>query len=54
MNTVATFIAQNRFGLGAAATDTNTIDDPRAWLKSLVNREGANGPTGFKSSADIL
>ena len=54
MNTVATFIAQNRFGLGAAATDTSTTDDPRAWLKSQVNRKAVKGPAGFKSSADIL
>lgn len=57
MNNIATFIAINRYGLGAAPDEAARVaDDPRGWLKAQVQRKQMV-PTSlarFRSSASML
>ena len=57
MKTVDTFIALNRFGMGAAPGEADRIaDDPRGWLAAQIGAPlpPLADPATAKSSADIL
>lgn len=55
MRDVATFIALNRFGLGAAPAEAEAIgDDPRGWIATQIDGRGAAGAAGGRASAGLL
>ena len=57
MKNIETFIALNRFGLGAAPGEADRAeDDPRAWIKAqIVARQSTPVPLKrFRSSNDII
>ena len=57
MKDIASFIALNRFGLGAAPGDATRVSrDPRGWIKSQIKRRPAlpQSLAGFHASRDIM
>ncbi len=51
--TLEASIAATRFGLGAKPGElAKAADDPRAWLKSQITRDGADVPSGLPGSAE--
>ncbi|MCW5741349.1 MAG: DUF1800 domain-containing protein [Alphaproteobacteria bacterium] len=55
MRDVATFIALNRFGLGAAPGKAPAVDsDPRGWVAAQIDKRAAPGTAGGRASAGTL
>src|ERR1044071_8703455 len=55
MRDVATFIALNRFGLGASPGAAEAIDgDPRGWVATQIDRRALPGMGGGRDSAGVL
>lgn len=55
MRDVATFIALNRFGLGAAPGAAEAIGgDPRGWVATQIDGRAAPGTAGGRASAGVL
>lgn len=57
MQTLDTFIAVNRFGLGPKPGEADQIaNDPKAWVKNQIRRnpKTPKAISGFRSSADLI
>ena len=55
MRDLATFIALNRFGLGASPGAAEAIGgDPRGWVAAQIDRRAAPGTSGGHASAGVL
>ena len=55
MRDVATFIALNRFGLGAVPGAAEAIGgDPRGWVATQIDRRAAPGTAGGRASDGVL
>ncbi len=57
MNSIETFIAVNRFGLGANTNQIASVEpSPRAWFERQINKDQAvpAALSGFAGSAEIL
>ena len=55
MRDVATFIALNRFGLGAVPGEGEAIGgDPRGWVATQIDRRAAPGMAGGRASDGVL
>lgn len=55
MKDLATFIALNRFGLGAAPGEAEGVgDDPRGWVAMQIDPHAAPGASGGVASAEPL
>lgn len=54
MKTIASYIAHNRFGLGARQNEDDISADPRGWIKAQIQRDRPISYGQFRSSADIL
>ncbi len=54
MKDIASFVALNRFGLGARQQEADISNDPRGWVKAQIGSETALDLDHFRSSADIL
>jgi uncharacterized protein (DUF1800 family) len=55
MRDVATFIALNRFGLGAVSGAVGTIGgDPRGWVATQIDSRAAPGAAGGRASDGVL
>ena len=55
MRDVATFIALNRFGLGAVPGEGEAIGgDPRGWVATQIDRRAAPRMSGGRASDGVL
>ena len=54
MKDIASYIAQNRFGLGATHDGADIGADPRGWVKAQITGRRPAQLSGFRASADIL